>query len=74
VLDAGIAVAVFAGLLGLLALGETDDDGGEVSLLEVLLAALASLPPVRMAPSAAARLRAGGARRPSEPAAHCVGA
>jgi len=51
-IDAAIAVAVFAGSLGLLAVGETD--GGGIEALAVLLTALASLPLVwgRRAPLA----------------------
>jgi signal transduction histidine kinase len=43
-LDAGIAVAVFAATVGLLAVGEADDGGGDITVPAVLLAALASLP------------------------------
>jgi signal transduction histidine kinase len=43
-LDAGIAVAVFAGSVGLLAVGDPDEGGGDVTVAAVLLAALASLP------------------------------
>jgi signal transduction histidine kinase len=42
-LDAGIAVAVFAASVGLLAAGESDA-GGQLDALEVIVAALASLP------------------------------
>ena len=51
-IDVAIAVAVFAGSLGLLAVGETD--GGGIEALAVLLTALASLPLVwgRRAPLA----------------------
>jgi signal transduction histidine kinase len=54
--DAALAVVVFAMSLGLLAAGGTDiaEGGGDVHVLDVLLAALASLPLVarRMAPLA----------------------
>ncbi|MGH2799576.1 MAG: hypothetical protein ACRDM0_18350, partial [Thermoleophilaceae bacterium] len=52
-LDAAIAVVVFAAALGLLAVGESDA-GGEIDALEVLAAAAASLPLVarRFAPLA----------------------
>jgi signal transduction histidine kinase len=43
-LDAAIAVAVFAGSLALLAAGETEDGDGGVDALEVLVTALTSLP------------------------------
>jgi signal transduction histidine kinase len=43
-LDAAIAVAVFAGSLVLLAAGETEDGDGNVDALEVLVTALATLP------------------------------
>jgi signal transduction histidine kinase len=43
-LDAAIAVAVFAASLALLAVGEAEDDAGGIDVLGVLLTALASLP------------------------------
>jgi signal transduction histidine kinase len=42
--DGAIAVGVFAGSLGLLALGESDDGAGSIDGFEVLLTGLASLP------------------------------
>jgi signal transduction histidine kinase len=51
-IDAAIAVAVFAASLGLLAVGDPGDTGGDVDALGVLVTALASLPLVarRFAP------------------------
>jgi signal transduction histidine kinase len=43
-IDLALALAVFAGSVGLLAVGEPDDAGGNVVAAGVLLAALASLP------------------------------
>jgi signal transduction histidine kinase len=43
-IDVGLAVAVFAGSLGLLAAGGPEGDGGDVDAASVLLVALASLP------------------------------
>jgi signal transduction histidine kinase len=42
--DAAIAVGVFAASVGLLAAGESEDGGGEIDALEVLAVAFASLP------------------------------
>jgi signal transduction histidine kinase len=43
-IDVALALAVFAGSVGLLAVGEPDGSGGSVDAAGVLLAALASLP------------------------------
>jgi signal transduction histidine kinase len=43
-LDIALAVAVFAGSLGLLAAGGPEDEGGNIDAVGVLLTALASLP------------------------------
>jgi signal transduction histidine kinase len=43
-IDTGLAVAVFAGSLGLLAAGGPQDGGGDIDALGVLLTAAASLP------------------------------
>jgi signal transduction histidine kinase len=43
-IDIALAVAVFAGSLGLLAAGEPQDGGGDIDVLNVLLTVLASLP------------------------------